>query len=68
MDVRPEGRVHPILSKVEPALPVEQAADLHHPHIVVGVARLKKWMSFHLLEMNQAQNAEPDERGRSSLQ
>ena len=34
----PDRRVDPMLPQVEPVLPVEQRADLHHPHIVVGVA------------------------------
>ena len=39
VDVRAVWRVHPVLAKVEPALPVQQRADLHHPHIVVGIAQ-----------------------------
>ena len=42
MDVRPDRRAQPMLPKVEPALPVKQAADLHHPHVVVGVAEPEK--------------------------
>src|SRR6476646_6928628 len=38
MDIGAEWRVEAILPKVEPALPVEQGADLHHPHFVVGIA------------------------------
>ena len=32
------GAGQPVLGEIVPALAGEQAADLHHPHIVVGVA------------------------------
>ena len=32
----------PMLREVEPALAAEQAADLHHAHIVVGVAEAEE--------------------------
>ena len=58
-------RVQPMLAKVEPALAVKQAADLHHAHVVVGVAEAEEAdLVPTRLKMNQAQKREPDERAR----
>jgi hypothetical protein len=38
VDVRAERRVQSVLPEIEPVLPLDEGADLHHPQIVVGVA------------------------------
>ena len=62
MDVRAERRVEPILAKVEPALAIEQGADLHHPHVVVGIAQPEPADVEPFLEDEPGAKAEPGEQ------
>jgi len=41
VNVGSEGRVQPVIAKVEPILSMQKSAHLHHPHIVVGVAEVE---------------------------
>src|SRR4029079_16467970 len=61
VDVLPERGIHPVLAKVEPALAVKQATDLHHPHIVVGVAEREEADVTPLVVDEPGRNAEPPE-------
>ena len=62
VDVRAERRVQPILAKVEPVLPVEQRADLHDPHVVVGIAEAEPADLGPFAEHVPGAEAEPDEQ------
>src|SRR4051794_29448911 len=63
VDVRAKWGVHPVLAKVEPALPVQQRAHLHDPHIVVGVAETEVADVAPLVEDEPAAKAEPGQEG-----
>ena len=39
MHVKPDRRIEPILAQIKPALPSEQRAHLHQPHVIVGIAQ-----------------------------
>jgi putative flippase GtrA len=59
MDVRPEGRVHPIIAQIVPTLAMKQRADLHDPHVVVGVGKTEEADLIPLLEDEPAATHQP---------
>ena len=59
MDVRAKRRVHPIVAKVVPALPMKPGANLHDPHVVVGIAEPEPADLRLMLEDHPAAEAEP---------
>ena len=38
MDIGPFRWIEPVLAQIIPILTIQQRADLHHPHIVIGIA------------------------------
>ncbi len=62
VDVGAERRAQPVLAKVVPVLPMEQAAHLHHAHIVVGIAEREDVDRRPMVEQEPAAKAEPGQQ------
>src|SRR5579875_451725 len=59
MDVRPSGRIHPVIAKVVPGLAMEPGADLHDAHIVISVTEPEPADLAEMLEDHPRAEAEP---------